>query len=256
MVDLVAGDEWEEIEGGENDGESVVAEDDEEPLPPGRRQRTSGTDEEHVQSSGIRRAQVQENIGCSAGPPNLSSGALHEVNPRGASSWTLGGNQVQRKVTSSLGRRSRDNLTSDASQESNPPDKRLRLGSSVADMPSSPPTSTSGGQISISPNSDAATGTPGKPVSRRYLKQEYVPPRNRLVSILAKKLVQAEVLACHPWPNTATIESLVRRCWTKAIRIREGERSEIYAGVNDQPPTMEPDGIALEIVSSRLPRSR
>src|SRR5205807_9982682 len=118
---------------------------------------------------------------------------------------------------------------------------------------SSPPRmSTPGVQSSQSRNSDMVSGTPGKPVPCQFLKQEFVPPRNRLVYILAKKLVQAEVFPCHPWPNTSTIESLVWRCWTNAIRIQEEERSEIYPGANDQPPTKEPDEIALEIVSFKL----
>ena len=137
---------------------------------------------------------------------------------------------MQRKVTLSLGRRSYYNLSSDASWDSNPWDKRLCVKSSVAvEVLSSPPrTSTPGVQSSQSRNSDTASGTLEKPVPRRFLKQEFVPPRNRLVYILVKKLVQAEVFTCHPWPNTSIIESLVRRCWTNAIKILEEERSEIY----------------------------
>ena len=163
---------------------------------------------------------------------------------------------MQRKVTSSLKRRSRDNLSSDASRDSNPPDKWLCLSSSsVGEVPISPPTtvSTPGGRSSYLLNSHVPSGTPATPVPHRFKKQEFLPPRNCLVYILAKKLVQAEVLALHPWPNTSTIESLVRRCWTNAIRIWEDKRTEIYLGANIKPPTKEPDEIALEIVSSKQP---
>ena len=257
-------DEWEEVIGGEDpeggeadDAEGGVVEEDFEPLPPRRRRRTTGTHAERGDSSPmVGGTQVQGKAALSVGRPTLSSEVSRELNSRGVSLWTLGGTQVQRKVTSSLGRRIRDNLSSDASRDSNPPDKRLCLSSSsVGEGPSSPPTtvSTPGGRSSQSQNSDAPSGTPAKPVPRRFMKQEFVPPRNRLVYILAKKLVQAEVLALHPWPNTSTIESLVRRCWTNAIGIREDERSEIYLGANIQPPTKEPDEIALEIVSSKQP---
>lgn len=232
VVDLVAeDDESEEAGGGEE-----VDEDDQEPRLPRREPMTRGTRES---SPAVEGAQVQGGIA-------LSSEDSQDPGPRGPTSWTHGGTQVQRRATSSLGRRSRDNLSSEGSRDSNPRDKRLRLESSPeAGVPSSPPnTSTPGGQ------SSGSSWTPGKPVPRRFLKQENVPARNQLVYILAKKLVQAEVLACHPWPNTSTIEVLIRRCWANAITIRAEERSEVYVGANYQPPTKEPDEIALEIVSS------
>ena len=40
------------------------------------------------------------------------------------------------------------------------------------------------------------------------------------------------------------------------MRFWEDERSEIDLGVNIQPPTGEPDEIALEIVSSKQPPHR
>ena len=195
---------------------------------------------------------MQGKVPLSVGWPTLSSEVLRESSSCGASSWTLGGAQVQRRVTSSLGRRLRDNLSSDTSRDSKLPDKRLRFESLVGEVPSLPPTtmSTPGGQSSLSQNSDVPSGTLAKPVPRRFMKQEFVPAHNCLVYILAKKLVQAKVFAFHPWPNTSTIESLVWQCWTNAIRIRGEERSEIYLSVKDQPPTKELDQIALEIVSS------
>ena len=241
---------------GEEEEEDGDEEEDLEPLLPTRRQKTSGTRVEGVESSPtVRGTQVQGRFASSSGRPDPSPEASPDSNDRAASSWTLGGTQVQRKVISSLGRRPREDLPSDASQDSNPRDKRLCLESSpTAGVPSSPPY-TPGSRSVLSVNSDAlsASGTPGKPVPRRFLKQEFVPPCNQLVSTMAKKLVQAEVFACHPWPNTSTIESLVRRCWTNAIRIREEERRATYPGANDKPPTKEPDEISLEIVSSRLP---
>ena len=254
-------DEGDEVIGGE-DGEGEdnadggVEEEDFEPLPPSRRRRATKSQVERVESPRTGGGtHVEGKVASPVGRTMLSSEVSRESNSRGAGSWTPGGTQVQRRVTSSLGRRSRDNLSSDSSQDSNPPDKRLRLGSSVGEVPSLPPTtmSTPGGQSSLSQNSDAPGGTLAKPVPHRFMKQKFVPPRNRLVYILAKKLVQAEVFAFHPWPNTSTIESIVRRCWTNARRIREEERSEISLSANDQPQTREPDEIALEIVSANKP---
>jgi len=253
VVDLVAEDEWDvasegelEGEGGghldgefEADGEGVE-EDDIEPLPPSRRRRTGGE-------------QVQARAPSASTRPDLSSEGPQDFNPRSASSWTIGGTQIQRKPTSSLGRRSRDDPSSEATQD-NSRDKRSRVESSLAgeEVPSSPPrTSVRGSSLSL--NSDAPSTGSGKPVPRRFIKQEFVPARNQLVQRLAKKLVQAEVLACHPWPNTSTIEGLVRRCWTNAITIREAERRDTYPGANNKPPTKEPDEVSMEIVSSNFP---
>ena len=148
VVDLVAeDDEWEGrgARADEELEEDGVEEDDLKPLPPGQSRRTSRTHNERVESS-----------------------------PR------VGGTQFQRKVTSSLGRRSRDNLSSDASRDSSPWDKRLCVTSSLAVevLSSAPRTSTPGVQSSQSQNSDTASGTPGKPVPCRFLKQEFIPPRN------------------------------------------------------------------------------
>ena len=69
--------------------------------------------------------------------------------------------------------------------------------------------------------------------------------------------LQAEVLACHPWPNTATIENMISCTWIRAIETRQSERQELYEGsryasaVKDS--TKEPDEIAGEIVSTSEP---
>ena len=69
-----------------------------------------------------------------------------------------------------------------------------------------------------------------------------------------KLFLQAEVLACHPWPNTATIENMISRTWIRAIETRQSERREIYEGSRYasavKGTTKEPDEIAREIVST------
>jgi hypothetical protein len=226
--------------------ESGVEDDDVEPLPPGRRHRTSGVGEERRQSS--TGSQRQGRVPSSFGRPNLSSEDSRDSDPRGPSSWTLGGTQVQRRVTSSLGRRSRNDLSSEASRDSNSRDKRLRLESSV--VPSSPPTTPG----TISRTSDAPSGSSGKPVSRRFCKREFIPSRNLMVFDCAKMLLQGEILACHPWPNASTVESLVRRSWTNAIGIRVQEKKKFYPGAglaaDELPPTQEPDDYSTEQVSA------
>lgn len=253
MVPLGTGeeDEWDEIGDIVQEEEVRVSggeEDDLEPLPPGRRHRNSGVVDERRQSSTGSHGQGRI---PSSGRPNLSSEASRDSNPR-PSSWTLGGTQVQRKVTSSLGRRSRDNLSSEASQVSNLRDKRLRLESSsvTAEVPSSPPTTPD----TVSRTSDAPNGSSGKPVSRRFCKREFIPARNLMVFDCAKMLLQGEILACHPWPNASTVESLVRRSWTNAIGIRVQEKKKFYPGAglaaDELPPTQEPDDYSTEQVSA------
>ena len=103
-------------------------------------------------------------------------------------------------------------------------------------------------------NSDKPNGAVEKRGSRKYWKKEYVPERNWVLFELAKKFLQAEVLAYHPWPNTATIESLVRRSWTHAWNIVEEARKKTYPGSgrspNEMGPTKEPDVPSLEMVST------
>lgn len=258
---VIADNEWEEVE--EDDAEGavpvVVQEDDEEeeedlgPLPPMRHRMTSGTREERGQSS-LRNGgtQVQGRVPSSSGRQSgeiPSSQASQHSNSRGSGSWAHGGTPVQRRTTSSLGRRTRDMLSSEASRDG-PQDKRLRaLG---ADFPSSPPTT---GTITLSQGSEAPSeNSQGKRVTRKYLKKEHVPRHNEMVTELALKFLQAEVLACQPWPNPATIETLVRRSWANSLKYRDEERKNSYPGSgrlsNEVAPTKEPDEVSSGIVST------
>ena len=96
-------------------------------------------------------------------------------------------------------------------------------------------------------------GVPEKCASRKYWKKEYVPERNWVVFELAKKFLQAEVLAQQPWPNTATIENLVRQSWDHAWQDGEEARRKVYPGAsrssNEVSLTKEPDMVSLEMVS-------
>ena len=264
VVNLVLDDEWEEVEGevvcekvqpmevlGVEEEEEE--EEDLEPLPPIRRQRTNERGEERGESSPtVGGTQVQARVVPSLGRLP-SSEASRDSNPRRSRPWALGGTPVQRKVASSLGRRSRDNLSSEASHGSGSRDKRLCTEfAQEAGVPSSPPITPRGDQISL--NSDTPSGALEKSVSRKYWKKEFVPGRNRRVHELSKKFLQAEVLAYHPWPNTATIEGMVRRSWGNALEAEEVERKGCYPGSGRTPnkagPTKEPDEVSLGIVSA------
>ena len=137
-LDLEADEERQEVQ---EDEEGVIEDDDLEPLPPGRRQRTSETRKERDSSSpAVGGKQVQERVvlahrGQSGVIPSLE--ASRDSNHRGSGSGALGGTPVQRRVTSSLGRRSRDNLSSEASRDSAPRDKRSRMETAqAAEVPS------------------------------------------------------------------------------------------------------------------------
>lgn len=261
VVDLVAEDEDEyelvEEDGGEQEVLGEVEEDDLEPLPPRRRPRTSGTGEERGGSQTVGGGtQVQRRV-ASYGPQSgeiPSSGVSRDFSPRSPGSRALGGTPVQRRATSSLGRRSRDHLSSDAARDSGPRDKRLRVEPAQGGVVSSSPPTTLRGGSSISTNSDTPSGAGENCGSRKYLKKSFVPDRNQRVHDLAKKFLQSEVLAYHPWPNTATTEGMVRRSWANARKAEEMERKECYPGSgrtsNETVPTKEPDGVSLGIVSA------
>jgi hypothetical protein len=169
------------------------------------------------------------------------------------SSWAVGGTPRQRRVPSSLGRRTRDvdNLSSDTSQDPNSRHQRLRVEPLSVGVLSSPPST-------VSPQSSASMDVPdGSSDSRRgrkFWKREYIPVHNIMVFDTTKLFLQAEVLACHPWPNTATIENMISRTWIRAIETRQSERREIYEGSRYasavKGPTKEPDEISREIVST------
>ena len=225
----------------------MIEDDNLEPLPPGRRQRTSGTCKKRDSSSpAVGGKQVQERVVSANGG---QSGVILSSEASGV----LGGTPVQRRVTSSLGRRSRDKISSEASRDSAPRDKRSRTETAqAAEVPSSPP-NMSRGASSPSLNSGEMSGVPEKRASRKYWKKEYVPERNWVVFELAKKFLQAEVLAQQPWPNTATIENLVRRSWDHAWQDGEEARRKVYPGAgrssNEVSLTKEPDMVSLEMVS-------
>ena len=251
-MDLVHGDEWEEVVGdveGEEEAPDAegVEEEDLQLLPPGRRQRTSVRGEGRESSPSVGRTPMQARA-----PP--SSVRLPSLEASGdAGPWAVGGTPVQRKVTSSLGRRSRDNLFSEGSQVSGLRDKRLCMESAQpAAVPSSPPTRPAGDPTSL--NCDMPSSTSEKAASRKYWRKEFVPERNRRVHEIAKKFLQAEVLSYNPWPNTVTIEGMVRRCWGNAWKAEEAERKGCYPGSgrapNEAGPTTEPDKVSLGIVSA------
>ena len=205
-----------------------------EPLPPIRRQRTNERGEERGETSlTVGGTQVQARVVPSLGRLP-SSEASRDSNPRGSGPWALRGTPEQRTVASSLGRRSGDNLSSEASQRSVSQDKRLstEIGQEAA-VPSSPPITPRGDQISL--NSDTPSRALEKSASRKYWKKEFVPERNRRVHELSKKFLLAEVLAYHPWPNTATIEGMVRRSWGYELKDEEVERKGCYPGSGRTP---------------------
>ena len=109
-----------------------------------------------------------------------------------------------------------------------------------------------GDQISL--NCHTPSRALEKSASRKYWKKEFVPERNRRVHELSKKFLQADVLAYHPWPNTATIEGMVQRSWVNTLKAKEVERKECYPGSaripNEAGPTKEPDEVFLGIVSA------
>jgi hypothetical protein len=193
---------------------------------------------------------------------NLSSEASQHLDPRlsmcptqdenGKSSWAVGGTPRQRRVPSSLGRRTRDvyNPSSEISQDQNSRHQRLRVESLSVGVLSSPP-STLRPQSSAS--MDVPDGSSDSRRGRKFWKREYIPIHNIIVFDTTKLFLQAEVLACHPWPNTATIENMISRTWIRAIETRQSERREIYEGSRYasavKGPTKEPDEISKEIVS-------
>ena len=197
---------------------------------------------------------------------NLSSEASQGPNPRprtgatqdegGKSSWAVGGTPRQRRVPSSLGRRTRDvdNLSSETSQDPNSHHRRLRVESSSVGVLSSPPSTV---RPQSSASMDVPDGSSDSRRGRKFWKREYIPVHNIMVFDTTKLFLQAEVLACHPWPNTATIENMISRTWIRAIETRQSERREIYEGSRYasavKGPTKEPDEIAREIVSSSEP---
>jgi hypothetical protein len=69
-----------------------------------------------------------------------------------------------------------------------------------------------------------------------------------------KLFLKAEVLACHPWPNTATIENMINCTWIRAIETQQSEWRAIYEGsryaLAVKGPMKEPDVISREIVST------
>ena len=101
---------------------------------------------------------------------------------------------------------------------------------------------------------DVPDGSSDSRRGRKFWKREYIPVHNIMVFDTTKLFLQAEVLACHPWPNTATIENMISRTWIRAIETRQSERREIYEGSRYasavKGPTKEPDEIAREIVST------
>ena len=209
-LDLEADEEWQEVQ---EDEEGVIEDDDLEPLPPGRRQRTSETRKERDSSSTtVGGKQVQEKVVSAHGGQSgviLSLEASRDSNHRGSGSEALGGTLVQRQVTCSLGRQSQANFSSGASRDSAPRDKKSCMETAqVAEVPSSPP-NVSRGASSPSLNSDGMSGVLEKRASQKYWKKEYVPEHNWVVFELAKNFLQEEVLAQLPWANTATIENLV-----------------------------------------------
>ena len=134
------GDEWEEVVGdveGEEEAPNAeqVEEEDLEPLPPGQRQRTSMRGEGCKSSPSVERISMQARA-----PP--SSVRLPSSEASGhAGLWAVGSTPVQRKVTSSLGRRSQDHLLSEGSQVSGLRDQMLCMQSAQpAAVLSSPPT--------------------------------------------------------------------------------------------------------------------
>jgi hypothetical protein len=189
--------------------------------------------------------------------PNPPLSTVATLDKSGMSSWSVGGTPRQRRVPSSLGRRTRDvdNHSSQISQDQNSRHQRLRVETLSVGVLSSPPST-------VRPQSSASMNVPdGSSDSRRgrkFWKREYIPIHNIIVFDTTKLFLQAEVLSCHPWPNTATIENMISRTWIRSIETRQSERQEIYEGSRYasavKGPTKEPDEISREIVStSELP---
>jgi hypothetical protein len=88
----------------------------------------------------------------------------------------------------------------------------------------------------------------------KFWKREYIPVHNIMVFDTTKLFLQAEVFACHPWPNKATIENMIGHTWIRSIENGQSERGEIYEGSRYasavKGPTKEPDEISREIVST------
>ena len=105
-----------------------------------------------------------------------------------------------------------------------------------------------------SPSMDVLDGSSDLRRGRKFWKREYIPVHNIMVFDTTKLFLQAEVLACHPWPYTVTIENMISRTWIRAIETRQSERREIYEGSSNastiKGPTKEPDEISREIVST------
>ena len=103
------------------------------------------------------------------------------------------------------------------------------------------------------PSDCASTISEGK-LSRKFWKQEFIPPENILVYDAAKVYLQAEVYTGQHWPSTAVIENIVERAWALALDQRKLEKQEYYR-LGDQQRTEQspfplPDAIPLEILSS------
>ena len=171
-------DEWEEVQGevvyekvqprkGLGVEEEEEEEEDLEPLPPIRTQRTNERGEERGDSSStVGGSEVQARVVPSLGRLP-SSEASRDSNPRDSGPWELGGMPVQRKVASSSGWRSQDNLSSEVSQGSGSRDKRLCTEfAQEAAVPSSPPITPRGDQTSL--NSDTLSEALEKSVSLKY----------------------------------------------------------------------------------------
>jgi hypothetical protein len=157
---------------------------------------------------------------------NLSSQSSQDSNPcirtvstqdkSGMSSWAVGGTQRQRIVPSSLGRQTHDvdNLSSETSQDSNSRHHSLRVESLSMGVLSSLPSTV---RPQRSASMDVPDGSSDSRRGRKFWNREYIPVHNIMVFDTTKLFLQAEVLACHPWQNTATIENMISRNWIRAI---------------------------------------
>jgi hypothetical protein len=87
-------------------------------------------------------------------------------------------------------------------------------------------------------------------MSCKQWRREFIPENNIMIFDVPILYLQAEVLTFHPWPNSATIVTLVRRSWTKALDTREEERRQFYNdGTQATHSTKDPNPVCKEIVS-------
>ena len=196
-------------------------------------------------------------------PPGYRFQGTSTPRNRSQNTWMAGGTPLRRKIPSTVGRRRHFlDISSDMSQESQiiEPNKRSRFGlGSGLMVGSSPPSSsttasTRNGSVGVGrvqpPDSDATSVSTETRMSRKQWRREFIPENNIMIFDVAKLYLQAEVLTHHPWPNSATIEALVRRSWTKALDTREEERRQFYNdGTQATRPTKDPDPVCKEIVS-------